>query len=277
MGPRTEEAPSAPISLRPSSSQPRVDLIVQTSQFLTARPSASRICQYLVLHMPWPVKARSAALARCTPDGELSLAGTFAVPQPLVDTYRRMPLFDDSPMAESITTEQPVIVTNHAEFEERYPQVNEDWRIHREYERSSTLVAVPLRSYVGPVGSCGIFFDDAEDHVEELVSIMVTIGALLVVTMESGAVVSDLPSSNGRSGHPRLEDESAGLREVNLSMRQMQILRMIAQGMPNRDIASALGYSESTIRMEATAIFRALGVTGRREAALAARSRGLLV
>jgi len=55
-------------------------------------------------------------------------------------------------------------------------------------------------------------------------------------------------------------------RECSLSERQMAILRLIAQGVTNKEISSSLFISEATVKREARAIFTKLGVTDRAQA-----------
>lgn len=62
----------------------------------------------------------------------------------------------------------------------------------------------------------------------------------------------------------------------NLSDRQLQTLQLIERNLTMRQIASRIGFSESTVRMESLAIYRALGVHDRREAVTVGRKLGLL-
>jgi len=67
--------------------------------------------------------------------------------------------------------------------------------------------------------------------------------------------------------------------EVSLSQfseRQLKILQQMATGRTNHEIATALGFSVSTIRHETMRIFQILGVSDRQEAASKARSLGIL-
>ena len=61
-----------------------------------------------------------------------------------------------------------------------------------------------------------------------------------------------------------------------LTARQLEILRLLDADLPNLEIAYRLQISESTVKAHVTAIFRALGVVSRRQAARAAHRRGLI-
>ncbi len=57
-----------------------------------------------------------------------------------------------------------------------------------------------------------------------------------------------------------------------LTERQVDVLRLLSQGKPNKLIARDLGISEGTVKIHLAAIFRALNVRNRTEAVVAARS-----
>ena len=61
-----------------------------------------------------------------------------------------------------------------------------------------------------------------------------------------------------------------------LTARQIDVLKLVAQGLPNRLIATELGLSEKTVKVHVTAIFRALDVVNRTQAAAAGRLAGLI-
>ena len=62
-----------------------------------------------------------------------------------------------------------------------------------------------------------------------------------------------------------------GLRKL-LTERQIDVMRLLSQGKPNKLIARDLGISEGTVKIHLAAIFRALNVRNRTEAVVAAQS-----
>ncbi len=56
-----------------------------------------------------------------------------------------------------------------------------------------------------------------------------------------------------------------------LSEREKQVLRLVAAGLANKQIARRLGIAESTVKVHTGNIFRRIGVTDRTSAALWAR------
>lgn len=61
-----------------------------------------------------------------------------------------------------------------------------------------------------------------------------------------------------------------------LTGRQLEILRRLSDGQPNKTIAYELHLSEKTVKAHITAIFKALNVVNRMQAAAAGREAGLV-
>ena len=88
--------------------------------------------------------------------------------------------------------------------------------------------------------------------------------------------VIELASERGNSGLAL--DPELVARELagRLSERQLQVLRLIAAGESNKEIARELGLSPSTAKAHAAAAMTALGTTNRAETAFKARELGLI-
>ena len=72
-----------------------------------------------------------------------------------------------------------------------------------------------------------------------------------------------------------LLDARAERPEAQLSERELEVLRGVAKGLPNKLIARTLGISEKTVKAHLTRIYQQIGVTDRTQAALWARERGI--
>ncbi len=70
--------------------------------------------------------------------------------------------------------------------------------------------------------------------------------------------------------HPTAAPEAA------LSPREREVLRLLARGLSNKEIAAALGMAEKTARAHVSSILQKLGFSGRTQAALYARDKGLV-
>lgn len=75
------------------------------------------------------------------------------------------------------------------------------------------------------------------------------------------------PTTAAAAAHAHSLD---GLRRL-LTERQIDVMRLLSQGKPNKLIARDLGISEGTVKIHLAAIFRALNVRNRVEAVVASR------
>jgi DNA-binding NarL/FixJ family response regulator len=60
-----------------------------------------------------------------------------------------------------------------------------------------------------------------------------------------------------------------------LSNRQREVLRLVAQGLPNKWIATRLGITEGTVKAHLTSIYQSIGVADCTQAAKWAHRNGL--
>jgi DNA-binding NarL/FixJ family response regulator len=100
---------------------------------------------------------------------------------------------------------------------------------------------------------------------------------LAVRAADAGLVLMDLPAAGAvarpsREGHPR---EPSGVEP--LSPRECQVLELVAEGLPNKAIARALGITENTAKFHVASICAKLGAATRTEAVTVATRQGLLV
>jgi DNA-binding NarL/FixJ family response regulator len=70
--------------------------------------------------------------------------------------------------------------------------------------------------------------------------------------------------------------EAGGSRATALTERQIDVLKRLSAGQPNKIIARELDLSEKTVKAHITAIFKALNVVNRTQAALVGREAGLI-
>jgi DNA-binding NarL/FixJ family response regulator len=71
--------------------------------------------------------------------------------------------------------------------------------------------------------------------------------------------------------------DDVGPRLKLLTPRQVDVFRAAARGLPNKLIARELGIAEATVKTHLSAVFAALGVTNRTQAALVASRESLQV
>ncbi len=69
---------------------------------------------------------------------------------------------------------------------------------------------------------------------------------------------------------------NAQLARADLSARELEVLRLMAQGHSNKEIANTLGISDQTVKNHVKSIFSKLGVTDRTQAVTTAIQRGVI-
>jgi len=74
----------------------------------------------------------------------------------------------------------------------------------------------------------------------------------------------------------RMTTNAEGESSRLLTARQIEILKLLSEGKPNKTIATALALSEKTVKAHITAIFKALNVVNRTQAAAAGREQGII-
>jgi DNA-binding NarL/FixJ family response regulator len=103
------------------------------------------------------------------------------------------------------------------------------------------------------------------------------------VTMQGGSLLQPLVASKllrhvGQqhvSGTPARQMAKVPPIET-LTERELEVLRLLAQGMPNKEIATHLVISERTAKFHVSSIMGKLGATNRTEAVSLAAQRGLI-
>lgn len=104
----------------------------------------------------------------------------------------------------------------------------------------------------------------------------VMLSAIQLVLSGGTYVPPQVLSGSPAPAHSRA---ASGVRERaqnQLTERQMQVLRLLAAGKPNKSICRELDIEEGTVKAHIATIFRVLDVCNRTEAASVARETGLL-
>jgi DNA-binding NarL/FixJ family response regulator len=81
------------------------------------------------------------------------------------------------------------------------------------------------------------------------------------------AAAGDAPLAP-RAAREMLAERAHPRAEPSLSARELEVLRLVGRGLPNKLIARELGISEKTVKAHLTSVFSQLEVTDRTQAAL---------
>jgi DNA-binding NarL/FixJ family response regulator len=99
---------------------------------------------------------------------------------------------------------------------------------------------------------------------------------LAVRSAEAGLVLLDLPLA-ASSLSPATTMAAPGVQAEPLTPRELQVLNLVAQGLPNKGIARRLGISENTAKFHVASVCGKLGASSRTEAVTIAARRGLIL
>lgn len=240
-------------------------------RFLMNRPTPDQIAEHIVLNLLTGAKARSAVLTQFGSDGSLHLIGSFGVSPSSLDRYRVTSMWDHTPLADAVRTGHPVVLTDPADVITEYPWSGDGG------EAAEPVAVWPLVLPKERVGALLLTVGQGVDAD----SLRIDVGGLSAVLALYLSLMADTPPRVGVPVEPKVRadvDLSPAVQVPDrLSERQLEILVCIARGMTNPQISHRIGFSESTVRQESMAIYRFLGVGGRRDAVRVARQRGLLI
>ena len=113
-------------------------------------------------------------------------------------------------------------------------------------------------------GVRGLLLRDA--GATSLVAALKAVGeGLVVLGLELAAT---LPAPRGPASSPM---------STELTTRELEVLRLVAEGLPNKAIAHRLGISEHTIKFHVNSIMGKFGAQSRTEAVISATRQGLIL
>lgn len=131
--------------------------------------------------------------------------------------------------------------------------------------------AAPLAAALG-TGVRGLLARDARPH-EIVAAVTAAAAGLVTVTTEHFAALRGAPTV---SAPPRLGPARA-TPEAPLTPRELEVLRMIADGLGNKQIAARLAISEHTVKFHVGSVFAKTRASTRAEAVMIGARRGLIV
>jgi DNA-binding CsgD family transcriptional regulator len=110
-----------------------------------------------------------------------------------------------------------------------------------------------------------------------------SVDAIVIATDVNGGVSHGPRARSGAMGPPRVSasggyggDEVPPFENEPLTTREHEVLALLAEGLPNKAIAHALGISDQTVKFHVAAIIGKLGASNRTDAVRRAIRRGLV-
>lgn len=239
---------------------------------LAVDPDLGAVCQFLAVNWPTTSTMHQVVILEVGQDASMQLQGWFGVPSHIIPNVQRFSMWDALPAALAVREERMVALAAAQEVDSAFPNLAALGL------NIGGLLAAPIMAIGRAIGACVLVshdpLSDAEADQRALDQACLALGIFLVGRhRERGHESSEAVLGNGATapnGQHRPDVPSA------LTERQVTVLQHLAERQTNRQIAARLGFSESTIRQETMAIYRFLGVEGRRQAVDFARARGLL-
>lgn len=156
-------------------------------------------------------------------------------------------IWDEHPLCQAVRTRKPIEHKSTAAL-------------------SENLICVPLTRGKVPNGVMVLQYRELPSKTEEdpVWSSITNMGGYFLALQ--GLALGKVSASTG---------ESAAMPE-ELSTRQLEILKLIGDGLNNAEIAQKVLVSESTVRQETIKIYRILQVANRHEAMMKGRALGLI-
>ena len=123
---------------------------------------------------------------------------------------------------------------------------------------------------VGPADARDRLRWDLEARSIEIVGEFDTLADARRAALDTDIIVSIPPSALGP------DRETDRIFEEALTHRELQVLELLAEGLPNKGIADRLGISDQTVKFHVASIMGKLGASNRVETVRRAARRGLL-
>lgn len=213
------------------------------------------IPQAIVLHGLPGGEVRSAEVAVLRPDGTIEEVASFGIRAGSGCPRQPESVWSGSPRSRAARTGAPVVMT----FDDGSPGVH---------------VCVPITSGTATYGVLSCYVDTPDEETAKEAAITL---ALFAGLLSSAMALSTTFAHMLGTGFDRRAGRAPSVPErPELTQRQQEVLQLMSEGCTNAQMAARLRFSESTIRMETIAIYRALGVHARKKAIEVARELGLL-
>jgi len=103
----------------------------------------------------------------------------------------------------------------------------------------------------------------------QIVAEYATLAAARAAAIDADAILVADPRAHD-------DDEEAPLLEETLTPREVEVLELLAEGLPNKAIAERLGISDQTVKFHVSSISGKLGAANRTDAVRRAVRRGLI-
>ena len=249
---------------------PDPSLVTRLVDFLWSEPAMEYLARELLLTFLQAFSARSTHIAVLRANACVEVVSGFGVDPWASRDEQIVNLWDDVPSAVAMRNRRTVVAVNRGDFQEMFPSLMDRCVPTR------SLVAVPLCTSLTTIGAWCVSFE-GPDYVQEAIGPMETIADVLALYFSGRYTRFDAGGSlEGEPTSPAATEQPTAVDSLELSERQVTVLRLLAGGFTYDQIARRIGFSNSTVRMELLKMYRMFGVTSRLDAVTKAVSLGLV-
>ncbi len=217
-------------------------LLVGLADYLATKPTMDEIAQHLALETCADFRPRTVLISLFDSTGTVRTVGAFGVPLATQSDLALASLWDTAPSSEVIRDGDPIILATTHDFTQRYPSLRDHAHL------MAPAVVWPMQNGFQRVGAIHLQCETVPDG-EMVDGALHGLGSILAMYLR---VAND---------HPEVSRT-----KPELTARQLEVLGYMEQGATNGQIATRMGFSESTIKQETMVIYRHFGVHSRAEA-----------
>lgn len=225
--------------------------------------SPNELGRHLTLSTLNFLNPKSVYFASLDNEGYLTAVDCFGVSEDLLAPFTKLNLNQNFPHCVSVRTGKILIAANLDEWAEKYPEFS---GVPNEFGWQA-MVTIPINVNRTPIGAMSITFMDSLEINQDFLNFIEAISSLVALQL--------IRAPHGRLGSISFNSSNSQI-ENELTKREIEILKLMANGLTNTQIARNLGYSESTIRHETMKIYELFNVSGRKEAVSFAISRKII-
>lgn len=243
-----------------STNSPLMSQIGELVTFLQQEdPDINELCQFAVIRTFGFLEAAAMFGARLEPDGAIRPIGQFGFNAEVMKSWEVTNIYEEIPTTDALKTNNIIWLADRDDWLREYPKLT-NYGLEM---TANTFVAWPITiagSYMSVLGLC---LKTIKPPTPELISFFETVGGLFALQLSKTSI------------DPRNKFEDSIIAKINLfTRRQRDVIKLVSDGLTNSQIATELGFSESTIRQETMRIYEILGASGRADAIRMFRSIG---
>ena len=243
-----------------------LEIVLRMLKALAKAEDADDFCRALALDVLLEYGVVATYVARLDSDGKISMIGSYGYSKQRVENTGRPSIWENMSITETIRSGKVMVYPTWDNYISRYPD-----KAHLA-SPGKAFVCLPLRVKGARAGGLGISFADSIEGAgisEQLWEVFAAAGDVFLTKGWASELV--------RRPVPTVDfGEDEKFAAAALSDREQVVLKQIALGKTNHQIARNLAYSESTIKQDTIRIFKVLGVKSRKDAVLAAKTLGLI-